>query len=244
MAPATAAAVGLRQISNQYLAGIVNDGRLRYHTLDSAGDCNGLNALFLEQGTLDGACGIYVTLMALMLSNGVTRSLAVRSLSRTGAKTAQFRELAGAAYFSGTVDEDLVKLACAFLPEAKPAPLSGSHRVLIDKCVEQMGRGNPVVLSVADRSRYFRHWLLLIGLETQIADQGKRTGQVNAFLLLDPSCACPELALHNARLDLETGRPVAKFLRLRNANGLSKDVTVMQAVVFERRLQPKRVGAV
>lgn len=176
-------------------------------------------SVHLAQGSLDGACGPYSVIMALLLL-GKQRFDEVTSygflFDRTQSKGKLWHMLEqGSAFLrDGTDLNDLHRLLQrSFGQELYSHPVVDTPEALIHFTVEHLREGRPVLLGLRYTGRG-GHWLVIVGHEEN------EPGRVSKLLALDSSANAPSLCAWNAFVDVETP---AKHKRYRyqwvNASG-------------------------
>ncbi|MCS8146606.1 hypothetical protein N0479_07555 [Pseudomonas aeruginosa] len=162
----------------------------------SGGLCNVHgDKVHLRQGDMDGACGPYCLVMA-MLVRGQLRRRQAKGLERVDSRSRYGRLMKaldqhGPLLRVGTTGVDLLELL-AEINDTEHFALKGEGRRLVRHTREYLEAGFPVVLGFHGRKGGdIRHWGLAIGMSER------------AFLLLDPAHDLPRGQAWNAVITSE-----------------------------------------
>ncbi|NJD36341.1 MAG: hypothetical protein FIA96_16190 [Betaproteobacteria bacterium] len=156
-----------------------------------------------RQGDLDGACGPYCMIMALIAMGLLTRNKALAMETWDGRKReGRFRDAIkkfGVLSTNGTYSHDLVWLTVFFKTKNIGARvITGNAVQLLESVVDAVGRNAiPVILITWEKGG--GHWLLGVGYQ-EIQRRSKSIP--THFLCLDPSQETPKTSLWNAVLDI------------------------------------------
>lgn len=137
------------------------------------------DAIHLRQGDVDGACGPYCVMMALLVIEKIGRSDIV-SLNGIDYRTKVgklFKEIhtLDPLVLSGSDVEDLQNIL-KFDRNVKAEPLTATGKSLFPRVRESLDKNSPVILDVHGKaSDGFHHWVLAIGYSEE------------HLFLLDPS---------------------------------------------------------
>lgn len=185
----------------------------------------------LTQGHLDGACGPYSVIMALLLLghlrfDEVTSYGFLFDRTQSKGKLWYMLEKGSGLLRDGTNLHDLHHLLQrSFGQELFSCPITDTPEAIINFTVEHLREGHPILLGL----RYAGqggHWLVVIGYEKN------EQGQINKLLVLDSSSTAPSLCAWNAFVDVEVP---AKYKRYRyqwvNASGVTA-VTLEDALAI------------
>ena len=168
-------------------------------------------SVHLTQGNLDGACGPYSVMMALLLLgqlrfDEVTSYGFLFDRTQSKGKLWHMLEKGPGLLRDGTDLRDLHRLLQrSFGQELCSYPVAGTPEALVQFTVEHLREGRPVLLGL----RYAGqggHWLVIIGCEEN------EQGHINKLLVLDSSSTAPSLCAWNAFVDVEAP---AKYKRYR-----------------------------
>lgn len=153
-------------------------------------------SVFLQQGSLDGACGPYCLFMALLIlgeieSSQATNLKSVKGSSRLGKmikKLTNFEVL----IHNGTTIKDLTDILDHSFKRRVRFNVNSEDRnqALLQFIIDELTENHPVLVIV--RNDYFAHWLLAIGYETDENDA------VTKLFFLDPSDPLPPNQYWNA----------------------------------------------
>jgi hypothetical protein len=226
-------------IAHQFVPGISADPWLRY--FPATEHPNG-NRLFVGQGELDRACGLYCVVMAIMLATGLPRRIAMGLLNDSKAQHSAFKRIAKDMYFAGSSGETLGQMAQALRPGLRYQPLAGSHRAVLQEVLAHIMKGMPVMLAVNDKEERYCHWVLVVGVELVSANSRRTGGTPAALLAVDPRSDQPLLRCFNWRLELSHPRVSARYLRFNDDRGRSRLVTCMEAVALPQTAAGVRNG--
>jgi hypothetical protein len=121
--------------------------------------------IFLRQGDLDGACGYYCLLMALIALGLFRRSEVLELDVRKPVKAlARIRASARPHYFSGTGTKTLQKLLSPVKHALQVGITNGKDNKVRDFVVEHLARGDFVVLGMENVRQELAHWVLAVGM--------------------------------------------------------------------------------
>jgi hypothetical protein len=217
-------------VTQRFVPGISADPWLRYFPARLT--TNG-NRLFISQGDLDRACGLYCVVMALMLATRIPRSIAKGMLNETTAQYPVFKRLAKDMYFRGSGGEMLGYLAQAVRPDIKYGVISGGHATVLDQVLSLVARGKAVSLAVHDKTQRYCHWVLVVGIEYVSGSETSARGRLpKALLAVDPGCRAPFLRCFNWRLELDQPKRAARYLRCHDESGVARLVRCLEAMVL------------
>lgn len=145
------------------------------------------DAIFLSQGSLDGACGYYSTMMCLIISGVISRDDALNGLTslldgRTnmGKLTSRMKSHK---FFDGTFDSDIVELFDGVFSK-ELAVYSNNYTSVSPRSfiVEHLQNNNPVMIAIewGDGA----HWVVAVGMD-YVGDSDDK--EILRFLILDPA---------------------------------------------------------
>lgn len=162
-----------------------------------------------RQGDLDGACGPYSLVMALIAAGLVSREEAGYGClsdgrTRLGKFQNRLREFGGL-ITDGTDEYDLDWLVECFKSQIFVESISGTTRELVNGAVEAIGEKRSTIIGV-DWTGGDGHWLLVVGYQGQrVKDEtGIEREIVTHLLCLDPFVEAPRVSLWNAVLQVQT----------------------------------------
>lgn len=162
-----------------------------------------------RQGTLDGACGPYSLVMALLAAGIIRRhEVGYGSLSdgrtRLGKFHNRLREFGGL-ITEGTDQFELDWLFDCFKRQITLDEIGGTTRAIVDGVVEAIDNNRSAIVGV-DFPGGNGHWLLIVGYQGQRVEEG--SGEVREtvthLLCLDPFMEAPRVSLWNAVLEVQT----------------------------------------
>lgn len=174
-------------------------------SLSAHGPVNELGELVhFRQGDLDGACGPYSLLMALVTKGVISRSDAVNLDSIDGRKRlGRFRNrlLAfGGLICEGTDTHDLSWLSDCFRTYVTAQNIFGTTRSLTEDLVKAIDTGSAPIIGV-EWGAGDGHWLLVIGYQKKMAQP---SDVITHLLCLDPFVEGPVVSLWNAVIEVQT----------------------------------------
>lgn len=147
------------------------------------------NLVFLEQGSLDGACGPYCLFMSLLIlgkiSNDDTNNISkVHHKTSFGKSLKKMNEL-NVLIKDGTTKKSLKDIIeTGYKNTLNSIELKSKGNRLIEQISKEIDSNNPVITSVF-WDEGFGHWLLAVGYETDDKDLIKK------IFFLDPSRNAP-----------------------------------------------------
>ncbi|RPJ53393.1 MAG: hypothetical protein EHM23_31035 [Acidobacteria bacterium] len=159
----------------------------------------------LMQGSLDGACGPYSLMMALLICGVVDRYAAARygavdRRTSLGRMLAEWHRL-GPLVKEGTDPVQLVTLLESTYGKRLRLDFAGGPGVEIRNFVEKEVSGNrPVLLTL--NYPCGGHWVVVVGLEYQLAGIDRHLCR---FLVLDPAQPTPTVSAWNGVIDARGG---------------------------------------
>jgi len=179
-------------------------------SLSPSGPVNEHNEpVHFRQGDLDGACGPYSLMMALIANGIVSRSEAIAlgqhdGRTRLGKFHNRLMEFGGLIN-NGTDEYDLDWLLDCFRNQVSLKKFEGTTRSLVSALVDAVTAGYSTIVGV-DWPGGDGHWLLVVGYQGQIVDlpNGNTTTNVTHLLCLDPFLEAPRVSLWNAVLEVQT----------------------------------------
>ena len=155
------------------------------------------DTVFLQQGSLDGACGPYCLFMGLLILGEIESDQAVnlntvKGSSRLGKMLKKLANLEVLIH-NGTTTKELTDiLDHGFKKRVKYRVNSKSrNRQLVQFIIDELADNNPVLVTVRNEKINVSHWLLAIGYETD-------NDIVTKIFFLDPSRPLHENQYWNA----------------------------------------------
>ena len=160
--------------------------------------------VFFGQGDIDGACGVHVFSMVLVISD-LAKSIALQDMSRR--KFGVPAEVWAAfqhTFFGGVHAHEFIELADSLLLPLDLTLRQDKDGGLDKWTVDNLLRGELVAVTFASvKNRQTKHWALCVGCEGSMRD---RESSTDTILLLDPSGSEPSFNVANSRLRLpQTG---------------------------------------
>lgn len=140
-------------------------------------------SVFLQQGSLDGACGPYCLFMALLILDVITYDDAIslwkiKRSTKLG-KLIKAMEVHKQLFQAGTYVEDLKEMIeVSFKNEVEVKTNKEGGKKTIQFILQQLKNQNPVIVGVKNKT--ISHWLLAIGYE-------EFENEIAKILFLDPS---------------------------------------------------------
>lgn len=178
-------------------------------SLSSVGPVNEVgDQVHCRQGDLDGACGPYSLIMALIAAGIVRREeTEYGSLNdgrtRLGKFQSRLRDFGGL-ITEGTDEFELDWLIDCFKSQVAVGYITGTTRELVKGVVAAIGNEQPTIIGVdwAEGG----HWLLVVGYQGQrLKDEaGVERETVTHLLCLDPFIEAPRVSLWNAVVQVQT----------------------------------------
>jgi hypothetical protein len=161
-----------------------------------------------RQGDLDGACGPYSLLMALVTNGVIGRDEASwMSLSdgrtRLGKFSNRLREFGGL-IGNGTNSLDLDWLSSCFGREISTEFFTGNTRAIVSKSLQAVQKGRASILRV-EWPGGGAHWLLIVGYQGRViqSEENEQAVQCTHLLCLDPFVEAPVVSLWNAVIEVQ-----------------------------------------
>ncbi|WP_128653081.1 hypothetical protein [Pseudomonas aeruginosa] len=166
-------------------------------------------SVHFRQGDLDGACGPYSLLMALV-TNGIIRREEASYMGLRDGRTrlgkfhnrlAEF----GGLISNGTDEFELDWLGECFSRQIEIEIMEGNTRAMVEQLVNAIRQGRSSIVGV-DWPGGEGHWLLVVGYQGKLVDQGSDGSKIECthLLCLDPFCEAPKVSLWNAVLEVQT----------------------------------------
>ncbi len=180
---------------------------------------------FMQQSTLDGACGTHVLASVLVIFN-VAKASAMHDMSRrkSGVAAAVWKAFAPT-YFVGVHPKDWVALIQSLSLPLELNAKYGYQNQADHYAVDWLMRGHLVALAFASvENQRTKHWALAVGVEGTVTGQKH---QAQRILLLDPSAGEPVFRAFNARLSLPMSGPGS-----RRAKSLQQDKPTHKVVFW------------
>lgn len=180
---------------------------------------------FMQQSTLDGACGTHVIAMLAVIL-GLAKASAMHDMSRRkyGVPAAVWKAF-GPTYFTGVHAKDWVELVNSLALPLKLTAKYGANDHVDRHALDWLMRGELVALAFASvQHQRTKHWALAVGVEGLVEGQRHR---VQRILLLDPSAGEPVFKTFNAHLSLPMTGSGSRRAKL-----LQQDKMPMHKVLF------------
>lgn len=206
---------------------------------------------FMQQSTLDGACGTHVLAMILVIFD-LAKASALHDMSqRKYGVAAQVWTAFAPTYFCGVHANEWVKLVDSLDLPLKLSAKYGAKDYVDRYAVDWLMHGELVALAFASvKHQRTRHWALAVGIEGVLA---AKKHQPQRILLLDPSGREPSFSAFNARLrlpisgtgsrrakqlmsaDTSNARPATVFWHYESSEWSSELVRILAAVRVRKR---------
>ena len=140
--------------------------------LTQNGLCSCDETVFLQQGSLDGACGPYCLFMGLIILGEIENTQAtnletVKGSSRLGKMLKKLSNLEVLIH-NGTTTKELTDiLDYGFKKRVKySVSKKNRNRELVQFIIDELNDNNPVLVTVRNEKIKVAHWLLAIGFES------------------------------------------------------------------------------
>jgi len=196
------------------------------------GGRRGPQPIHMRQGEMDGACGPYCVLMALMALRVVRRGWVTYSAAKAPRGVRAALRLTSKWYFSGTAVRDLAELVQPLNRLVTTRTSKASHAALVPFILDNLAEGRLVVVWINNSARRLKHWTLVLG----VAGVQKRDNFTpQHFLLLDPSEDPIPLLQWNSTLAVTAAAPGSRARLWLERNGKSTLVTLQHALAIGRR---------
>lgn len=183
----------------------------------------------LRQGDLDGACGAYAIVMALMLTN-VVDSCDIRDFKFDGrfseAKLEKRITKDNGLYKDGlTIDgcEDIIRSYSKYA-STKQSEKGLFNKALLPFIEEHIKNNTPVILGIEFKNNG-GHWLVVVGLVYNEKDE------LLKLLCLDSGFESPTYAPWNSVIDLTPNKKGKYFYTYETNNNLPASITEALAVI-------------
>ncbi len=198
----------------------------------TVGGRRGPQPIHMRQGEMDGACGPYCVLMALMALRAVRRGWVTDSPVTAPRGVRAALRLTSKWYFSGTAVRDLAQLVQPLDRLVTVNISKASHAALVPFILNNLAEERLVVVGINNSARRLKHWTLVLG----VAGVQKRDNFTpQHFLLLDPSEDPIPLLQWNSTLAVSAARPRSRARLWHERNGKSTLVTLQHALAIGRR---------
>jgi len=163
----------------------------------------GFQEIFLNQGSIDGACGPYSLLMGLLTLGLIDRNEVVNFVYDARTKLGKLMNDLNKNYHSlfknGTDLDDLENIISrSFGNDVNIETETGKNKEVINFVVKQLNNNNPVIIGVNGID--CAHWMLAVGYEKSNVTDQKR------LLLLDPSGEKPVVSSWNSIVNLDVNQ--------------------------------------
>lgn len=140
-------------------------------------------SVFLQQGSLDGACGPYCLFMALLILDviGYDDAISLWKIKRSTklGKLIKAMEIHKQLFQAGTYVEDLKEMIeVSFKNQIEVKTNKEGGKKTIQFILQQLKNQNPVIVGVKNKT--IAHWMLAIGFEDY-------NNEITKILFLDPS---------------------------------------------------------
>ncbi|WP_397449954.1 hypothetical protein [Pseudomonas sp. NA-150] len=164
--------------------------------------------MHFRQGDLDGACGPYSLVMALV-ANGIIDLAEASYMSLSDGRTRFGKFNSRLLSFGGLIGDgtdryDLSWLSACFGNEISVEPLNGNTRTMVEKlvCAVKVGRASIVGVDWVGGEG---HWLLVVGYQGKLVRAGtpEETIECTHLLCLDPMVEAPKVSLWNSVIEVQ-----------------------------------------
>jgi hypothetical protein len=182
----------------------------------------------LQQGDLDGACGIYCVVMGLIACGAVTVREGNNIATTRNRILKDFWQNVAPFFFAGSRGLDLAPLLSQSFLNLHIRHITLAPRSMIDRIVDAIGKRVFMMIRIANWEADYDHWVVLSGVE---GVQERRRFSPHALLLVDPAFPSPSYRLYNGILQIERGRRPHRYFQ----DGEKRDVYVLEALSFDPR---------
>ncbi len=156
--------------------------------------------VFLNQGSLDGACGHYCVFMSLIINGVLKKSEAVEALGYKQDGRTHIGKLAARIkdhrFFEGTLDSDIENIFDGIYGNQIEVDRFSKHGNLREFVVSNIKQNNPVMLGISFQGG--GHWVLVVGLDYAGDDEDK---ELCRFLVIDPGGSNMEFCSWNGVIE-------------------------------------------
>ena len=194
----------------------------------------------LMQGDLDGASGVCALWSALITLSFVTRAQAKSFRHQISHGVLQRLWLSGLdTYFAGSDDDQMLALVQVVGKRLCHERSIGPMRAQVEFVLRCLRAGGVVMLKLEQRAAAEDHWTLAVGWET-LGVQGKE--RAIGILCLDSAEPGPSLLRFNCRLELDSPRFGATYVRYRRASGDACGMKIVSAIALTQSQPVSSVG--
>ncbi|MCY1293414.1 hypothetical protein D9M68_330390 [compost metagenome] len=166
-------------------------------------------AVHFRQGDLDGACGPYSLLMALV-ANGIIRRYEASYMGLHDGRTKLGRFYNRLTEFGGLISNGTDEFQLDWLAECFGRHIEidifeGNTRSMLEQLVEAVRKGHSSIVGV-NWPGGDGHWLLVVGYQGRVVGKGTDSRAISCthLLCLDPFVEAPKVSLWNAVLEVQT----------------------------------------
>ena len=199
-----------------------------------------LREVHFQQGTLDGACGVYSFLMALgILGVFEPRNITVDRMKDLPAKEQGFvRELhKHGLYRKGLYGEEIKGLLESHYRsriQVDYVEKENKTEEFLQTVLDSLVVGSPCILGISNRRRKLGHWVLAVGY------QYDSDTELLGFLILDPGVSSPKMMLWNGMLNLISDGSKCEYLTIDSRPEDILTVEIEDAVIISRKSKTKK----
>ena len=194
-------------------------------------------AVFVGQGSADGACGFCSLLMALTVAGALSPSSIRRIHDRTYGRLFRLRELVTPQMFSGMDVEDMEAALKLFSGLIDFRSFEGRHAATLRFSLGHLEEGCCVLVAIQQRGASHGHWVLATGTEGIQTQSGRYRPE--SILLLDPEEDPTALVPFNSRLSLQRNSCESRTMRYAPRIRGPQIVTLTAAIAVWKRTRPR-----
>lgn len=205
---------------------------------------SGLELVHLRQGEMDGACGPYSLVMALIMLGAMSRDDACNLHGHDGrTREGKFREKLlefGSLVSGGTDGMDLCRLAANFKGfgiTCEVLDIARRRKTTVNQIAQAIDLFSVPILKV-EWDKWSAHWVVVVGYQGYQLDETQEL-QVTHLLCLDPGSEAPRVSLWNAVIEAfdEQGQAVNEghyYCRHWGSTGVVSDCRISSSLIIER----------
>ncbi len=194
-------------------------------------------AVFVGQGSADGACGFCSLLMALTVAGALSPSSIAHIHDRTYGRLFRLRELVTPQMFSGMDVEDMEAALELFSGLIDFRSFEGRHAATLRFSLGHLEEGRCVLVAIQQSEATHGHWVLATGTEGIQSQNGSY--KPSSMLLLDPEEGPPVFVPFDSRLSLQRNKLESRTMRYAPPIRGSQIVILTAAIAVWKRNRPR-----